>query len=628
MMISDHKVEEVRAASDIVDVVGDYVRLKPSGSNYFGLCPFHTEKSPSFSVNQSLGIFKCFGCGVSGDVFKFIERVEQLSFPEAVRLLAKKAGIDIPVHTGDQAEHSELEEIYSTLRFSGRFYHEQLTGTDAGRKALAYLEGRGFSLKWIRRFGLGYAPSSWDGLLRAAEASHIGVEALERAGLVIARKSGDGHYDRFRDRLMFPIMAPAGQVIGFGGRILSADSDQPKYINSPETRAYRKSFVLYGLYQARKEMRRTEEVLLVEGYTDVIALHQAGVANVVAVSGTALTPDQVKLIGRYARRITLLFDADFAGEGATLRSINLALEGGLQVFGLSLPAGEDPDSYLKQHGAEAFQSYALRNRRDFVAFKWEMAQRKEQLATPDGRAAAARDIVETIARMPDALLRESYVRHAGELTGIPDIRLFEVLSEVESKRSRQPVRRERPSSNTADVPQEAPTRKPPAKPEMLPEEQALIRLMLEHGAPMVELVLGSMAREEFTPGISRDAIDAIIDLYQREEDIRKSVLDGDCGPALRDLAAELLIDRYMPSHNWARRQNIPTPRMNQNAEGAAVGAMKQLKLDRIQQEAERVQVEMMQAQRRGEDLRNYQDILVRLTTLRTQVNKLAFLQGT
>ncbi|HMB90674.1 MAG TPA: DNA primase, partial [Rhodothermales bacterium] len=252
MIIPDHKIEEIRAASDIVDVVSDYVRLKKRGSNHFGLCPFHNEKSPSFSVNPSMGIFKCFGCSAGGDVFQFIMRIESHSFPEAARMLAERAGIPLPEHDEEREQSSEMESIYHALRFAARFFYDQLTTTNAGKPALDYLTGRGFSPKTIKKFGLGYAPDQWDALLKEAERKHVDAETLEKAGLVLSRKDNSGYYDRFRGRVIFPIFSHVGKVLGFGGRILEADSDQPKYINSPETKVYNKSRVLYGLYHGKQ----------------------------------------------------------------------------------------------------------------------------------------------------------------------------------------------------------------------------------------------------------------------------------------------------------------------------------------------------------------------------------------
>ncbi len=326
MRIPEETIEAIRAAIDIVEVVGEYVPLRRRGANWFGLCPFHEEKTPSFSVNPHLGIFKCFGCGRGGDVFAFIQQIEHVSFVEAVRMLAERAGIPLP--DGEEEADDPRPALYHALRFAARFYFEQLTQSEAGQVARAYLKQRGIHPEAVRRFGLGYAPNAWDALLKAATEAGIRSEVLEQAGLVLPRKERGGYYDRFRHRLMFPIFSHTGRVVGFGGRLLEPDPEQPKYINTPETPVYHKGRILYGLYQARQALRTQEEAILVEGYTDVIALHQAGIEHVVATSGTALTPDQARLLARYVRRVVLLFDADAAGQQAALRSIELFLERG------------------------------------------------------------------------------------------------------------------------------------------------------------------------------------------------------------------------------------------------------------------------------------------------------------
>ena len=329
MRIPDETLAAIRASLDIVEVVGAYVPLKQRGSNYFGLCPFHQEKTPSFSVNPKLGIFKCFGCGAGGDVFAFIQQIEGVSFVEAVRLLAERAGIPLP--QSEEAGEDEREPLFQALRFAARFYFTQLTHETSGKLARAYLKSRGVRPATAQRFGLGYAPKAWDALATAAVASGFRLGVFEQAGLVLPRRERGGFYDRFRHRLMFPIFSHVGKVVGFAGRLLEPDPEQPKYINSPETPVYQKGRVLYGLYQARHAIRKLEEAILVEGYTDVIALHQAGIEHTVATSGTALTLEQVRLLARYAKRILLLYDADPAGEQAALRSIDLCLAQGLPV---------------------------------------------------------------------------------------------------------------------------------------------------------------------------------------------------------------------------------------------------------------------------------------------------------
>ncbi len=631
MMIPDETVEEVRSASDVLDVVGEYVRLKKRGSNYFGLCPFHSENTPSFSVNPDLGIYKCFGCGVGGDVFHFVTSIEGISFPEAVRLLASRAGIEIAEDAKDQERLGETEAVYDALRFAARFYFDRLTQATAGKAALRYLRDRGFSKTAIKAFGLGYAPQGWDTLLSAARERHLSEEVLEEAGLVIPRKDGSGFYDRFRDRIMFPIFSHVGKVLGFGGRILHADADQPKYINSPETRVYNKSRVLYGLVQAKRAIRTHEEALLVEGYTDVISLHQAGIEHAVASSGTSLTREQVRLLGRYARRVVLLFDADAAGAGAALRGIDVVIENGLSAYAVELPQGEDPDSFARKQKS-AVEAYLQEHRRDFVSYMHERAIAEGRTDTPEGEAEVMHDVIRAISRLPDPLMRETYLRRASDVLGVPDIRLREVLDqELRRDRGRAKTIHRRSEAEREPAPPAQPKggRDTPVQkarsPEPLPEEKSLIRLMLEHGSSMVEFVLGNLSLEEFTPGPARSAAERFLSQYQEGGVDRKPFLDGTFGSDVRHLAAEVSVPLHEPSENWERKQNISVPKLDGDPYEAAVSAMMLLKLDRVSAAIEKQREDIYRAARTGVDVRHLQSQMMALHDLRRRIERKEFL---
>lgn len=639
MFIPDETVEEVRSASDIIDVVGGYVALKKRGSNYFGLCPFHSENTPSFSVNPELSIYKCFGCGAGGDVFNFVMQIEGTAFPEAVRMLAERAGIEIPEDEADQERAEEKESVYNALRFAARFFYNSLTQSDSGKHALRYLKGRGFTKKTIKSFGLGYAPDAWDGLIKSAKEHHISDEHLEEAGLIIRRKDGSGHYDRFRGRVMFPILSHVGKVLGFGGRILEGDPSQPKYINSPETNVYNKSRVLYGLFQAKHGIRNKEEALLVEGYTDVISLHQAGIENAVASSGTSLAREQVKLLSRYARRIVLLFDADAAGAGAALRGIDIILEEGLSVYAVELPPGEDPDSFARK-ASSAFENYLVEHRRDFATYIYERAGAEGRMDTPEGEAEVMHDIINAVAKLPDPLMRETYLRRASEVLGVPDIRLHEVLDKLlaaERAKERSRRRESGPVPPMAPIPpthgSPAPNRgRPPQRKarrtaQTLPEEKTLIRMMLEHGSPLVEFILGHMSLEEFTPGPARTTAECFLTQYEKGEIDRSAFLDGSCGRDVQILATEVLVVQHEPSENWERKQRITVPKLDGDPYEAAISAMMLLKLDRINDAIEKQREEMYEASRSGEDLQPLQTQMMALHELRRRVENKEFLEG-
>ncbi len=629
MRIPEDKVEEVKAATDIVDVVSDYVRLKKAGSNFKGLCPFHNEKTPSFNVNPSMGIFKCFGCGEGGDAFSFLMKVEGLGFTETVRMLAEQAGIELPAE-GDGDPHADQKEsALHALRFAARWYYEQLTRTDAGRqRGLGYFESRGLSPETIKTFGLGFAPDAWDGLLKAAEAAQIKPETLDAAGLVLPNKNGDGMHDRFRERAMFPILSHVGKVLGFGGRVLpdskpaTGDYTPPKYINSPETRVYSKGRVLYGLFQGKQAIRREEEAILVEGYTDVTALYQAGVENVVASSGTALTPDQVKALGRYAKRVLLLYDADSAGAAAALRGIDLILREGLAAYVVSLPEGADPDSFVQQFGGEAFRNYLQKERQSFVHFQVAAARRAGTLATPEGQAEAARAILDSVAQIPDTVAQDGYIRLAAEQLGVPDIHLRAQFRDLVKGGGVRPAH-PRPAPPPPEDEDAAP---PPVPFQMRPEEGALVRLMLEHGRPMVEHVLGRMGLDEFSDGPVRQTVQHILEQYQGGGVDREAFVGGAFGPAVQQIATGVLVDRHAVSENWKRLAGITVPELNGEPYESAASAMTLLKLDRVEEAIARVMRQTYAAEQAGEELTALQREMQELQQLKGQIERRAFLE--
>ena len=428
MKIPEDIIQQVRDATDIVEIVSRYVGLKKKGKTFMGLCPFHQEKSPSFSVDPVRGFYHCFGCGEGGNVFTFLMQMEKVSFPEVVRTLAEKAGIALPERTEEDAKESkESEALYRVNELAMAFYRRCLFHTDAGKKALDYLKTRGFDASAIETFGLGYAPKRWDGLIRMAEKESVEQETLARAGLIIPGKK-DGYYDRFRGRLMFPVYSPSGRIVGFGGRALKEEAGVPKYINSPESPVYRKSRILYGLYQSASEIRREDRVLLVEGYTDVLRLHQTGFPFCVASSGTALTEAQARLLLRYTKHVVLVFDGDSAGLQAALRGVDILIAQGLHVEVAPLPAGTDPDSIVRKRGPEAM-SHILKETQTFIDFRLERMKSEGRLNSPADRAEAARSILATISAMRDRLERALTVKDLSEKLGIDESLLSSMIDD-------------------------------------------------------------------------------------------------------------------------------------------------------------------------------------------------------
>lgn len=434
-MIPDHIKEQVKTAADIVEVVSDHVKLKRSGNGFTGLCPFHNEKSPSFHVSPHLGIYKCFGCGESGDVFSFLMKLEGVSFTDAIRQLGQRFGIDVPEEERpENDEQFKLKEgIYHALAFAGKYYHKQLTSTKEGMEALAYLESRGMLRVTIRTYGLGYAPDRFDGLLNAANEAGINEQYLFEAGLIKYGRNGESAFDAFRHRLMFPIFNASGRVIGFGGRVLAGkDGKTPKntakYINTSQTKVYNKSEVLYGIHAAKNEIRKHGEVILVEGYTDVLSMHQAEIKNVVATSGTALTTEQLKILHRYTDNLLMIYDADNAGQNAMARGLDLALAQGLNVRILHLPDGEDPDTYIQKNKKQGFIDYKTEHAQDFVSFFIDKARLEKQWDDPINRKKTVSRVLSAIARVPDEISRETYLQKLSELANLGSRALFEELN--------------------------------------------------------------------------------------------------------------------------------------------------------------------------------------------------------
>ncbi len=441
MTIPDETIRQVRDGIDIVEIVGEYVTLTKRGAhNYFGLCPFHEEKTPSFSVHIERQTFHCFGCGKSGSVFTFLMEMERIDFPDAVRRLAERTGIEIKGRTRSTGEN---EILYHANELAFKYYRHLLTQTDSenARFAREYLRERGIDEELENRFDLGISPPEWDGFLGVAGRRNFKPEIIERAGLAI-RREGGGWYDRFRARLMFPIRNTGGRVVGFGGRILREDPehDAPKYINSPETPIYQKGRLLYGLPQARNAIRNQNEAILVEGYTDLIALHSIGLTNTVASLGTALTSHQATMIQRFATKVTLIFDADVAGNEAAFRGADILIEriprhyyssiektyfqgqnmligAGLEVDVALLPAGEDPDSLVRSGDREAIDRI-LKSAEPLIDFKVGFFRRKGQLDTPQGRSNATRSILETLRGIRNPITRQFVLFYVTEELGL------------------------------------------------------------------------------------------------------------------------------------------------------------------------------------------------------------------
>jgi DNA primase len=452
-IVADHipqeVIEEVRRRSDIVEVISEYLSLKGSGGNYKALCPFHSEKTPSFTVTRQKQIFHCFGCGVGGNVFHFLMQYEHMSFPDAVMSLAQRYGVALPkprFPSAPSVGDTHKEQLYRLNEVAAEYYHKTLLATAKGERARVYLRQRGIDERSVDMFKLGYAPAAWDGLLRHAAEQGFTAQMLVEVGLVKARNEGQGFYDRFRDRLVFPIYNAVGRPVALGGRLLEHLPDAPKYLNSPETAIYKKGAVLYGLHIAKQAVRRAAQVLIVEGYLDLISVFQAGVENVVATLGTALTRSHVQLLKPYAHEVVLVFDGDTAGRTAALRgkeyflqehvryflpgahlsSLKGALEGDLHAKVVLLPAGHDPDTFVQREGREALL-HRVRQAQPFVEFFFDAEAEGHDLASVHGKLAYVRQLLPVVATMTNQVERTQYLSELVKRTGITPAALADEL---------------------------------------------------------------------------------------------------------------------------------------------------------------------------------------------------------
>lgn len=427
MRIPEEKLNQIRDAVDLVDIVSAYVPLKKRGKSYVGLCPFHSEKTPSFYVDPSRGFYHCFGCGAGGNVFTFVMQMEKIGFVEAAKILAEKAGIPLPVSEYQGKEKNETELLYQVNEWALEFFRNALWNTPDGKKAEAYIRNRGFDSSIIEKFQIGYAANQWDRLLKQGEKRGFSPELLYRAGLVVPRKEGKGYYDRFRDRLMFPLLNPTGRVVGFAGRILGEASPHvPKYMNTPETPIYQKSQFLYGLYYSKEGIRRKNQVLVVEGYTDVMRFFQTGYDYVVASGGTALTEAQAKLLSRYIQRVSLVFDGDSAGFQAALRGIGVVISAGLRVTVTPLPEGLDPDGFLLKYGKEAMEN-VLQNASSFIDFHIKQKFPTPHLASSQEKVGVIRELLSIVSKIQDPLERQLVIKEIAEKLDVEEQLLLREL---------------------------------------------------------------------------------------------------------------------------------------------------------------------------------------------------------
>jgi DNA primase len=612
-VISRDTIDEVKNRMDIIDVISDFVTLKKSGTNYKALSPFTSEKTPSFFVVPAKGIFKDFSSGKGGDAVTFVMEHEGMSYIEAIRYLAKKYGVEIKedkVSEEFQAAQSEREGLYILMNFAKDFYKQILTHREEGRGVgLSYFRERGFNDRTIEKFELGYALEGWENFSKEAINKGYNKDLLEKTGLVVKKEDGSS-YDRFRGRVIFPVHNLTGKVIAFGARMLGKDKNQPKYINSPETDIYHKSQVLYGLFQGKNAIRQYDNCYLVEGYTDVISLHQADVENVVASSGTALTEEQIKLIRRFTDNITVLFDGDAAGIKAALRGIDMILQGGMNVRVVLFPDGEDPDSYSRKVGTQEFKNFLAAQTKDFVSFKADLFAR-EAAGDPIRKAESIKEIVASIALIPDPVKRSVYIQETSQHLKISESVLLTELNKllIQERRKKEKDKLKEPEEFPVQIDPVEDTAiqgKIDAQSMVHYQERETIRLLLNYAdrplkdQKLVEFVLHELEDVEFSnptfkeiyetwkKGLVEGTQMSSQDFLQRGSDlVRRAVTD-------------LITSRYDISQHWGDKFKIFIPKEQDVLNEMALGNVLRLKFRVVQKMMEDNLSEIKRTETAGE----------------------------
>jgi DNA primase len=649
-MIAAKSIEEVLSTARVEEVIDDFVNLKKRGSNYTGLCPFHDEKTPSFAVSPAKGIFKCFGCGKGGTALNFIMEHEQLSYTEAIRYLANKYRIEL-VETEMKQEEVEAKQLSDSLyivnEFAKNHYLDNLFNTDEGKSVgLSYFKERGFLETTIRAFGLGYANGERDIFTRAALRKQFKIEHLKALGLTTKND-----YDFFRSRVMFSIHNLSGKVVALAGRIMTNDKNQPKYINSPESEIYIKHKVLYGLYQAKGAIRKEDECILVEGYTDVLTLHQGGVQNVVASSGTALNKEQVKLISRFTQNIKLIYDGDAAGINAALRGLDIILEEDVNIRLVLLPDKEDPDSYFKKLGTEKFKQYLKDNEKDFILFK---ADYLLQFAgnDPIKKVEVYKEVIQSIAKVSDHMKRITYINLCSEMMKMDEKILVAEVSKIidkNLKNKRQDEARDKLRANRLKVQNDGAVPLPEnfqdedgtvtytlqqKQPELFGDEyqeRDLIRILIAGGdkvyddkrkISIAQYLISNLedSVETFENLTYRSIFMIAMDKIYKNESVNSNVFINHVNPEISILAIDLISTPYVYANWEARNIRLETQKMpEENYPNDAYKAIMRFKLKKISKIIENTSQSLVSASMTDEDKRIEIKVLTQMIKERNEI---------
>lgn len=569
-MIDQQTINQIFETADIVEVISDYVTLKKSGANYKGLSPFSNEKTPSFIVSPAKGIFKDFSSGKGGNVVGFLMEHDKLSYPEALRQLAQKYNIPIEEKelTADEIQQkNERESLLAVTNYAKNYFVQQLNTAEGKAVSKSYLRQRGFRDDIVEKFEVGYSPEDRKAFTTAAKKSGYKQEYLVKTGLTIEKE--DYVFDRFAGRVIFPIHSLSGNVIGFGGRTLKSDKNIAKYLNSPESDIYHKSKILYGLFQAKKSIVSEDKCFMVEGYTDVTALHQAGIENVVSSSGTALTSDQIRLVKRFTNNITIIYDGDEAGIKASFRGIDMILEAGMNIKVLLLPDGEDPDSFAKGQSSSELIEFISKNEKDFISFKTQILLSDAQ-HDPIKRAQLITNIVQSVAVIPDGITRSVFLKECGMILGVEEQVLYDEVNKIRRNKLEQSWKTERREPAQVILPQQP--RVPGFVEEVYSEheEREIIYFLLKFGNQTLQLskennseitVSQYVIREiqnddlEFTNLIYKKVFEDVKDIIEHEGEITERIFIYHDDPEVRELAVDIFTSRYELSKVWKRKES-------------------------------------------------------------------------
>ncbi|MFC2119502.1 DNA primase [Bacteroidota bacterium] len=564
MRIPENKIEEIRVTANAVDIISEYVQLRKRGKNYVGLCPFHDEKTPSFTVSDEKQIFHCFGCHTGGNVFKFLMEYKKISFVEAVQEIAEQLGIPLEYQesAGYEEQQTEQELLYDINTEAAKYFLNNLLNDEEAEGARKYFKSRNIKPQTIRAFGLGYTLKGWENFINFAKGKKIDLDRAVKLGLI--GKSDDGrYYDKLPGRLIFPIFSPNGRVVAFAGRILDSDEKGAKYINSPESLIYSKSKILYGLSFAKDEIRRLNKAILVEGYMDLISLYQSGIKNVVAVSGTALTDDQVQLLSRYTKDVVLLFDSDTAGIKASMRSIELLLKQDMEVKIVSLPEGEDPDSYVNKYGKDKFDDL-MKMAENFIEYQTRYYDSMGKLKDPASAADAIRDLVKSLVLVRDELKRNLLIKNIAKKFNLREKLLETELNKIISKESkrRPPIIQSYEKEKTEKEGLQKIIDEGNTDPLLYNMEKELIKLLFDGQKPIIKFISKNISADEFDVGAHHELASLVFEKVGDEKLISPSNLIGQIkDEELETYLREITFEPHSISTNWEERNPGMTPEM-------------------------------------------------------------------